>query len=301
MPSDGRIRLGLSTFVLASPFSDDDLGVMESVRGYGYDQIEVCIEDPALLSADKVARSAAGSGLEVLVCGAFGPDRDVSAEEPDRRRSGLDYLKHCVEFAAAVGSPWVSGPMYATTGQTRLLEPDQRAAQWTRAVDSLQQVASDAASSGVSLAIEPLNRFETDLVNTVEQGVRLCHDVAAPNVGLMLDTFHMNIEERDLPTSIRAAGDRVFHFQASENDRGTPGAGHTDWVGVVAALRDIDYAGSVVVESFLPTVKEIARAVSLWRPVAESMEALAADAALFLRPLLDATHSRAAVREGIVR
>lgn len=301
MAGDGRIKLGLSTFVLASPFSDDDLGVMERVRGYGYDQIEVCIEDPSVLSAAKVARAAGDCGLEVLVCGAFGSNRDVSAEEPERRRGGLEYLRHCVEFAAAVGSPWVSGPMYATTGQARLLEPEQRAAQWNRAVDSLQQVASDAAASGVSLAIEPLNRFETDLVNTVEQGVRLCFDIAAPNVGLMLDTFHMNIEERDLPTSIRAAGDKVFHFQASENDRGTPGAGHTDWAGVVAALRDIDYPGSVVVESFLPTMKEIARAVSLWRPVAESMDALAADSVRFLRPLLDAAESLVQDQKGALR
>lgn len=301
MAGDGRIKLGLSTFVLASPFSDDDLGVMEKVRGYGYDQIEVCIEDPSVLSAAKVARAAGDCGLEVLVCGAFGSNRDVSAEEPERRRGGLEYLRHCVEFAAAVGSPWVSGPMYATTGQARLLEPEQRAAQWNRAVDSLQQVASDAAASGVSLAIEPLNRFETDLVNTVEQGVRLCFDIAAPNVGLMLDTFHMNIEERDLPTSIRAAGDKVFHFQASENDRGTPGAGHTDWAGVVAALRDIDYPGSVVVESFLPTMKEIARAVSLWRPVAESMDALAADSVRFLRPLLDAAESLVQDQKGVLR
>lgn len=301
MAGDGRIKLGLSTFVLASPFSDEDLGVMEKVRGYGYDQIEVCIEDPSVLSAAKVARAAGDCGLEVLVCGAFGSNRDVSAEEPERRRGGLEYLRHCVEFAAAVGSPWVSGPMYATTGQARLLEPEQRAAQWNRAVDSLQQVASDAAASGVSLAIEPLNRFETDLVNTVEQGVRLCFDIAAPNVGLMLDTFHMNIEERDLPTSIRAAGDKVFHFQASENDRGTPGAGHTDWAGVVAALRDIDYPGSVVVESFLPTMKEIARAVSLWRPVAESMDALAADSVRFLRPLLDAAESLVQDQKGALR
>lgn len=297
MRDDGRIRLGLSTFVLESPFSDDDLGVMDTVRGYGYDQIEVCIEDPTRLSADKVARAAVNSGLEVLVCGAFGPQRDVSAEEPERRQGGLDYLDHCVEFAAAVGSPWVSGPMYATTGQARLLEPQQRAAQWSRAIASLQQVAANAASSGISLAIEPLNRFETDLVNTVEQGVRLSEDIGAPNVGLMLDTFHMNIEERDLPTAIRAAGDHVFHFQASENDRGTPGSGHTDWVGVATALRDIGYQGSVVVESFIPTVQEIARAVSLWRPVAESMEALAADAARFLRPLFDTADASPASRK----
>jgi D-psicose/D-tagatose/L-ribulose 3-epimerase len=280
------IPLGLSTFVLASPFSDGDVDVFAKVKRLGYDQVEVCLEDPALLTPDVVARAAADNGLDVLVCGAFGPDRDVSSEDAARRRGGLDYLRTCVEFAAAVGSPWVSGPMYATTGQARMLEPDERRAQWDRAVRSLQLAGELAEAAGIGLAVEPLNRFETDLVNTVEQGVRLCGDIDAPNVGLMLDTFHMNIEERHLPDAIRSAGDHVFHFQASENDRGTPGAGHTDWVGVVQALRDIGYSGSVVVESFLPTVKEIARAVSLWRPVAESMDALAADAATFLRPLL---------------
>lgn len=280
------IPLGLSTFVLASPFSDADVGMFAKVKQYGYDQVEVCIESPALLTPDTVARAAADHGLEVLVCGAFGPDRDVSSEDASRRQGGIDYLQGCVEFAAAVGSPWVSGPMYSTTGQTRMLEPDERQAQWERAVASLREVGEMAEGVGVSLAIEPLNRFETDLVNTVQQGVQLCRDIDADNVGLMLDTFHMNIEERHLPEAIRAAGSHLFHFQASENDRGTPGAGHTDWVGVVQALRDIGYTGSVVVESFLPTVKEIARAVSLWRPVAESADVLAADAATFLRPLL---------------
>ncbi len=282
-----RIPLGLSTFVLASPFSDADLGVFGKVKAWGYDQVEVCIEDPALLTPGKVSAAAAAEGLEVLICGAFGPERDLSSDEPRRRSGGLDYLKHCVEFAAEVGSPWVSGPMYAATGQARLLEAAERQAQWERAVESLSEVAAVAGGCAVSLAVEPLNRFETDLVNTVEQGVRLCRDVGAANVGLMLDTFHMNIEERDLPAAIASAGSYLFHFQASENDRGTPGAGHTDWAGVVQALRDVDYRGSIVVESFLPTVKEIAKAVSLWRPVAASMDALAADAVTFLRPLLD--------------
>jgi D-psicose/D-tagatose/L-ribulose 3-epimerase len=280
------IPLGLSTFVLASPFSDADLGLFGKVRSFGYEQVEVCIEDPARLTASAVAKAAADEGLSVLVCGAFGPDRDISHEDEERRRGGIGYLRHCVDFAAAVGSPLVSGPMYAPTGQARLLDAAERAAQWARATDSLAQVAEHARAANVRLAVEPLNRFETDLVNTVEQGLRLCADVGADNVGLLLDTFHMNIEETSLPTAITTAGPRVFHFQASENDRGTPGSGHVAWAEVVAALRGIDYAGSVVVESFLPTVQEIARAVSLWRPVADSMDALAADSVRFLRPLL---------------
>ena len=286
--TNSGMPLGLSTFVLASPFSDHDVGLFAKVRGWGYDHVEVCIEDPAQLTPAAVAAAANHEGLSLLVCGAFGPDRDVSHEDPSRRQSGVDYLRQCIDFAAEVGSPLVSGPMYATTGQARLLEPAERQAQWQRAVDSLANVAEYAATMRVRLAIEPLNRFETDLVNTVEQGLRLCDDIGADNVGLMLDTFHMNIEEKSLPDAITSAGARLFNFQASENDRGTPGSGHTQWVEVVAALRDVGYTRGVVVESFLPTVKEIARAVSLWRPVASSMDDLAADGAAFLRPLLAA-------------
>lgn len=277
--------LGLSTFVLASPFSDKDLKVLGKVRQWGYDHVEVCIEDPGVLTASAVQAAADAEGLSVLICGAFGPDRDVSHETSAGRQAGIDYLRQCVDFAAAVNSPLVSGPMYATTGQARLLQPDERRAQWDRAVDSLTTVAQHAAGAGVSLAVEPLNRFETDLVNTVEQGLALCTDVGADNVGLMLDTFHMNIEEKSLPDAIRRAGPKILNFQASENDRGTPGTGHTDWLGVLRALREVNYAGGIVVESFLPTVKEIARAVSLWRPVAPSMEVLAADGFRFLRTL----------------
>ena len=133
------------------------------------------------------------------------------------------------------------------------------------------------------LAIEPLNRFETDLVNTVEQGLDLCDMIDRTNVGLLVDTFHMNIEEKSLSKALASAGERVFHVQFAENDRGTPGSGHVPWDEVFAALDAIAYDGWTVIESFLPTVAEIARAVSLWRPVAASMDALARDGYAFVR------------------
>ncbi|MDQ0801356.1 sugar phosphate isomerase/epimerase family protein [Arthrobacter sp. SLBN-112] len=278
-----KYEFGVSTFILVSPFTDQDVDQFDVAKEMGYDLIEVCIEDPAVVSAEALKKASERTGLPVSICGAFGPDRDVSHEDPQKRRQGIDYLKLCVDIAQAVGSPHVAGPMYSATGKARLLPTDERRQQRQWAADSLREVADYAAERGVTLAIEPLNRFETDLVNTVEQGLELCELIGRENVGLMLDTFHMNIEEKHIGEAITAAGDKVFHFQVSENDRGTPGSGHVPWSETFAALESIGYQGSIVVESFLPTVEEIAKAVSLWRPVAPSMDALARDGLTFLR------------------
>ena len=281
-----RNQLGLSTFVLASPFSDTDGAAFDQVAGMGYDLIEVCVEDRTLLTAEALNAHAARTGLAIGICGAFGPDRDVSAQVAEQRRAGIDYLMTCIDLAAAVGSPHVAGPMYAPTGQTRMLDAADRAAQLKRAADSLRETAEYAAGRGIRLAIEPLNRFETDLINTTEQALQLLELIGADNVGLLIDTFHMNIEEKSLGNAVRLAGSKVFHVQVSENDRGTPGSGHVPWAEFFAALQDINYDGQIVVESFLPSVKEIARAVSLWRPVAPSMDDLAVDGLAFLKKSL---------------
>jgi D-psicose/D-tagatose/L-ribulose 3-epimerase len=278
--------LGLSSFVLASPFTNTGLRHLAYVRDIGYDIFELCVEAPELLTADAVRSAAERVGLQITVCGAFGVQRDVSHEDPAARRAGIGYLRQCVDLAAVVGSPHVAGPMYSATGKARMLPSKDREQQWTWAATSLREVADYAAERGVRLAIEPLNRFETDLINTVEQGLRLCERIGRDNVGLLLDTFHMNIEEKNIGDAIRQAGGKIFHFQAAENDRGTPGSGHLPWNEIFEALRDIDYRGAIVVESFLPTLREIARAVSLWRPVAPSMDTLARDGLAFLRSAL---------------
>ncbi len=281
------MRFGASTFIWASPFSDENVGPLAAKAAeLGFDVLEICLEDPALVTVDAVRSAAADAGVEISVCGAFGPDRDVSHEDPAVRRGAGEYLRTCIDIAAAVGSENVSGPMYSATGKTRLLRDEERARQWEWAVEGLAAAGDYAAERGVGLAIEPLNRYETDLVNTNEQAVRLCRDIGRDNVGLLIDTFHMNIEEKDIGAAIREAGGFVRNFHACENDRGTPGAGHVEWDAVAAALSEIEYDGLVVIESFTPEIQEIARAVSLWRPVAPSSDALAADGIGFLKRLL---------------
>lgn len=277
------VQAGISSFVLASPFTDEHLSLFPKVREIGYDLIEICVEDPSRLSAAGVREAAASAGLAVSVGGAFGESRDISHDLPSARQAGLDYLKWCIQFASEVDSPRVSGPMYSAVGKTRMLSEDARAEQRQWAVEGLQEAADYAAERNVALAIEPLNRFETDLVNTVEQGLELCDLIGRENVGLALDTFHMNIEEKDIAAAVRAAGARILNFQVSENDRGTPGSGHIPWKDTLNALRETNYGGPLIVESFLPNVVEIARAVSLWRPVAASMDELATESLAFIR------------------
>ncbi len=277
------MHFGASTFIWESPFGDDKLFLAQRVADLGFDTLEICIEDPDLVTAAAVRRAAADAGISISVCGAFGPDRDVSHEDASRRQIGVDYLKVCIDLAAEVGASDVIGPMYSATGKTRLLPEAKREEQRLWAVESLRTAGEYAAELGVGLAIEPLNRFETDLINTVDQGLNLCKRIDLDSVGLLLDTFHMNIEERNIPDSIRAAGSGIRHFHACENDRGAPGSGHVDWGGVFTALQAIRYDGSVAIESFTPEIQEIARAVSAWRPVATSGDQLARDGLAFLK------------------
>lgn len=274
---------GASSFIWESPFGDDKIHLVKHVADLSFDVMEICVEDPTRVSAPTIREAAEEAGIGLSVCGAFGPDRDVSHEDSERRQSGIDYLKFCVDLAAEIGSPNVVGPMYSATGKTRLLSESEREQQRGRAARSLRDAGFYAGERDVCLAIEPLNRFETDFINVVEQGLDLCERIGLENVGLLLDTFHMNIEEKSIPDAVRAAGSRLFHFHACENDRGAPGSGHVEWDEVFSALGDVGFDGLVVIESFTPEIEEIARAVATWRPVAPSGDDLARDGLAFLR------------------
>ncbi len=277
------MRFGASTFIWVSPFGTDTLDLIDRVRDFGFDLIEICVEDPATIETDLIRAALDRTGLGVTICGAFGPNRDMSAEDPTIRAAASHYTRQCIDIAAALGSASVVGPMYAGVGNTRMLDAEARRRQRDRAIDSLRPVADHAAAHGVRLGLEPLNRFETDLVNTVDQGLGLVAALGCDNVGLLVDTFHMNIEEKDIPAAIRRAGPHIVEFHACSSDRGTPGEDHLPWPEIAAALTEVGYAGPVVIEAFTPKIKEIARAVSLWRPLAASEDALARDGLAHLR------------------
>jgi D-psicose/D-tagatose/L-ribulose 3-epimerase len=278
------VRFGVCTWVWTSPLRDSEVpAIAERARGLGFDVLEVCVEDPDLVSVEALLDARERTGLELSVCGAFGPDRDLAHPDAGPRVNAANYLNRLLELTAAVGSPHVCGPMYAAVGKEPAVDAEARKIEWDRAVAGLTAAADRAEALGVRLAIEPLNRFETDLVNTTAQGLALCEDIGSPAAGLLLDTFHMNIEEKSIGAAIRAAGDRLVHLHACENDRGTLGTAHVPWAEVFGALSDIGYDRQVVIESFTPAVVTIARAVAMWRPLDATGDALAAAGLAFLR------------------
>jgi D-psicose/D-tagatose/L-ribulose 3-epimerase len=281
------VQFGANTFIWTSPFATDkDLGLLPHVRALGFDLIEIAVEDPTLVDAADLRGALAETGLGAIICGAFGPDRNLASADPALRQNADHYVRALIELAAELRSPVVAGPMYSAVGKERLSTAAERADEWRRAVSGLRALAEFAGARGVRLAIEPLNRFETDMINVVEQGMALVAHVGSPHLGLHLDTFHMHLEEKDSGAAIRRAGDRLFHLHACENDRGVPGSGQVRWQEIAAALTDIGYDGAVVIESFTPAVQSIARAVCIWRAIAPSQDAIASDGLAFLRALL---------------
>lgn len=288
------MQFGANSFIWVSPFdSSKHLSLLDKVQSMGFDVIEIAVEEPSLIDVNELKPALETCGLSAIVCGAFGPDRNLSSADAATRQNARAYLRWCIDAASALGgspahSPLVTGPMYSAVGKARLETAALREAEWQRAVEELRAMSAYAGERGVKLAFEPLNRFETDMVNVVSQGLDLIEAVDSPHLGLHLDTFHMHLEEKDSGAAIRQAGERLFHVHACENDRGVPGSGQVRWQEIADALGESGYDAAVVIESFTPQVTSIARAVCIWREVAPSQDAIAVEGLAFLQTLLGA-------------
>ena len=281
------MQLGVNTWVWSSPLNDEEFPrLARRVAELGFDMIEVPIEGTADLDYAVAAEILRDLRLDVSVCAAMGPDRDLIHADQSVRETGLAYLRHCVDAAQTLGATNVVGPLYSAVGRTWQATEDERARDVDLLVRQLGQLAAYASDRGVVLCVEPLNRFETSFINLAEQAVEVVDRVDSPACGIMLDTFHMNVEEKSLGDAIRATGSRMKHLHACENDRGAPGSGHVPWDDVAQACRDIGYDGPVVIESFTNKVKSIARAAAIWRAFAPTQDDLARDGLGFLRKLL---------------
>ena len=277
------VTFGVSTWLWTSPFNRETIALFPKIKSFGYDAVEIPVEDPSLIDIVLVKKALADQELNPIICGAFGPSRDLTHDDPAFHQTCFTYLDSCFEIASELGSGFVAGPMYSAVGKARLVSPEQRQIEWDRAVSNLRKVCRRAGEFGLDLAIETLNRFETDLINTSEDLMRLIVDINEPQAKVVLDGFHMNIEEPDLESAILRAGDKLIHVQVSENYRGTPGTGQTNWAAWKRGLEAIDYRGTISIESFTPQVKELAGAVCIWKPLVPSQDGFANEGLKFLK------------------
>jgi len=276
-------NIGVNSWIWTSPFTDAALGLFDKAATLGFNVFEIALEDPSHVTASKAREALQATGLRPVVCGAFSPSRDLTHDDPRYREESLRYIHAALEFSEKIGAKVLCGPMYSAVGKRRQVTPDQKKVEWDRAVSGLSKAAKLAADHGVTLAIEPLNRFETDLVNTAEQAVKLVNDIGHASVGVHLDTFHMNIEEKDFRAAVKTAGKKLAHVHACENDRGAPGSGLVNWSSFFAGLKDVGYKGELVIESFTPECLAIAAAAAIWRPLAKTQDDLARDGIAFLK------------------
>ncbi|MGW4465013.1 sugar phosphate isomerase/epimerase family protein [Micromonospora sp. NPDC004704] len=276
--------IGVNPWVWTSPVDDEALAeLIPRIASFGFDAVELPIEQPGDWDPVRTRDLLAAYGLVAAgVCAVTPPGRDLVDAAPAVVESTVAYLMDCVASAAAVGAPCVGGPVYAAVGRTWRMSPTTRAACYADFRRALSPVAEQAGEWGVSLGVEALNRYETSVVNTIEQTIELI-DGLPPNVGIMIDTYHMNIEEADPYEALAVAGRHIKHVQVSGTDRGAPGRDHFDWPRFFDTLRTTGYQGAVCIESFTAENETIATAASIWRPLAVSQDRLALDGLHHLR------------------
>jgi len=280
------MKFGINTFLFTSPFTNASTKLFKQFKRWGFDSVELAIEDPAHIDPAHVKRELDRNGLVCgSVCAALGPDRDLRGT-PEQQRTSLDYMMAVIDQMVVLDCPSLIGPVYSAVGRADAVPPDEYKQQWATVVKNLKQLCRHAEKRGKQVCLEPLNRFETDFINTCDQGLKMIKAVNSPALKLHLDTFHMNIEEKFQGAAIRKAGSHLAHLHACGSDRGTPGNDHTDWKSIAKALKDIRYDGNVVIESFTTDVKVIARAAAIWRRIEPTQNEIAVKGLKFLKRTL---------------
>lgn len=275
------MKFGVNTFIWSASFGPAEFGLLPRIKEHGFDGIEIPLFRPSEFPAADIRREADSAGLERTVCTVFVDGLSLISADADVRQRSRSHLKDVIQSAAEVGARIVAGPIYSPVGYL----PGRRRTddEWKWAIEGYQSVSETLAANDVTLAIEPLNRFETFFLNTAADALKLCDQVNHPNVGVLFDTFHANIEEKDVPAAYRLIAPHLKHVHTCENDRGTPGSGHVDWPGVFSALRDVKYDGWLTIESFGFALGDLSAAAAIWRDIERTPETIAFEGIKFIK------------------
>lgn len=278
------MKIGVSGFAWATNFDEKYFAVLPEVTRHGLAGVEVSIFDPAWVKTREIRQAMEANGLQCSVCAILPPGVNPISPEAAVRKRSLGHLLQCIETTAELGAKLLAGPVYAPIGYLPGHRPTGD--EWNWAVETFQILGAALDANDVTLGVEPVNRSETFFLRTAAEAKRLCEAVAHQRVGITLDTFHANIEEKNIPDAVRLLGRHLKHVHASENDRGVPGSGHVDFTGIVAALREVGYDRYLMIEGFGYSAEEKNAPGTLWAELGVTPEEVAFGGGSYLRGLL---------------
>lgn len=276
------MKVGVNMLLWTTHVTAENRTQLQSLRSAGADGVEIPIMEGKSAHYRELGRLLDDLGLARTASMAFlEPSQNPASEDPKARQGAADHLQWLIECASQLGAEVIGGPMFQTLGVFSGQGPT--AAEMDRAADVLRAAAPAASSAGVVLAVEPLNRFEAYLVNTLADADRFVARVGHPAVGVLFDTFHANIEEKHPVDCIARHGGSIRHVHASASDRGIPGRDHVNWKETFEALRAIGYDSWLVIEAFGRALPGLAAATRIWRDMFPSAEEVAPEGISFVR------------------
>lgn len=259
------MKIGINTVLWFWPFDTEKIKILEKIKEIGFETVEFALVNRAKDNVCKIRDELDRLGLNCVLDGVVGGDKDILSPDAGIREAGARYLVDCLDLCSMLGSKYLVGPTYSVGIKKYLFEPRVREESLKRCVEIYQKISEIARDKKIKVAIEPLNRYESNFLNTMAQVKDLVDEINEPNIGIHLDTCHMNIEEKDFYLPVKIAGEKLFHIHAPENDRGTPGSGLVDWKGLARGLKEIKYQHNVDMEIAHPHVENIREPGAIWR------------------------------------
>ncbi len=274
------MKFGMNLLLWSGELNDGLMPVLEQLKAMGYDGVEVPIFN---LDLDYAAwgKKLDSMGLERTAVTVRNVDDNPISPDAAVRAKGVELNKRTLDCCAAAGVESLIGPYHSALGHFSGAGPTKD--EWKWGVESMRAMAEHAGKVGVKLGVEPLNRFECYLLNAQADAARFVREVNHPACGMMFDTFHANIEEKNSPKALREIKDVLYHIHISENDRSTPGAGDVKWSETFDAIAEIGYDGWMVIEAFGLALPELAAATKIWRRMFDDELKLAKDGLAFLK------------------
>jgi len=261
-------------------WTDQITPILKTVADLGFDGIEVSLLGMSDEKAAALGKAVREHGLEVTCSDGLSVEKDITSNDAFVREAGIEYLKWAIRTTSLIGSRSLAGVLYAPWG---VYDPDNKAVRTERAASAFKALDHELEAHNVTFGLEAINRFETDLVNTSAEAVALAEASGSKRVGVLLDTFHLNIEEKNIDTAITGADDKLVHFHVSDNDRGVPGSGHLPWDTVKDALDKINYDSWIVAEMFVIAGNPASRDLNIWRNIEPDASRAAQQALSFMR------------------